>query len=458
MKSSSSTTTAPSLPAEREHAVLSANSALRSVQAFALFAFAASVSLSIAGAHISLGLLALCVMAQGAKSKGQSASYKLGIEWPILAFAVVALISTALSEAPLASFRNLRHLLTILGAYTVAFSLRRYPEWRRPLLWTFLGVATIAAIYGLGKFALGITSKVQSTQGTTMTWGALCVMFMAFTLQMALAAPSRRERWLARAQFIPQIFALLLSLVRGAYVGFAASVIYLLRQYWTNRQLLLKRILPGLLAFMVVAVFLSPPAVRQRLALIFDLKYHSTQVRLVQWEYALKIAADHPIVGVGWRDMLPIVRRYVPPDIKVPEQTRIDIFHIGHFHNNYVMILVCFGFVGLFAFLWLLVAVWRQLGTAAQRANSEHDRRMIFASRAAMIGFLVAGIFDWTFGDAEVVTMFWFVIGMGLGQTRSANFVPQPSSHGGNAPDISKPHAPLPENIKPGNSAKTARR
>jgi len=413
MKNSSSTTTAPSLQAEGVHAVLSANSALRSVQAFALFAFAASVSLSIAGAHISLGLLALCVMVQSVKRKTQLA---LGIEWPLIAFAIIALISTALSEAPLASLRNLRHLLTILGAYTVAFSLRRYPEWRRPLLWTFISVATLAAFYGLGKYALGFSSKVQGTQGTTMTWGALCVIFMAFTLQMALAAPARRERWLARAQFIPQIFALLLSLVRGAYVGFAASVIYLLRQYWTNPRLLLKRILPGLLAFMVVAVFLSPPAVRQRLALIFDLKYHSTQVRLVQWKYALKIAADHPIVGVGWRDMLPIVRRYVPPDINVPEQARYDVFHIGHFHNNYVMILVCFGIAGLLAFLWLLVAVWRQLGTAAKRASSEHDRLMVFASRAAMIGFLVAGIFDWTFGDAEVVTMFWFVIGMGLGR------------------------------------------
>jgi hypothetical protein len=37
-----------------------------------------------------------------------------------------------------------------------------------------------------------------------------------------------------------------------------------------------------------------------------------------------------------------------------------------------------------------------------------------------LVGFLVAGIFDWTFGDAEVVTMLWFVIGMGLGQADSA--------------------------------------
>lgn len=249
-----------------------------------------------------------------------------------------------------------------------------------------------------------------------MTWGALCVMFIAFTLQMALAATTPRGRWLARLQFIPQLFAALFSLVRGAYLGIAASVIYIFRPYWADRRIFWRRTLPIFAILTITLVTFLPATVRQRAALIFDLKYHSTQVRLVQWEYALKITADHPIFGVGWRDLLPLVRQYVPADIAVAEQTRYDIFHIGHFHNNYVMILVCFGVTGLLAFLWLLGAVWRQLGLAAKLAASEPERLVAFASRAAMLGFLIEGTFDWTFGDAEVVTMFWFVIGLGLGQ------------------------------------------
>jgi O-antigen ligase len=445
------------------------------LHAIALFTFAGFVTFSIAGAHISLGLLTLCVVVQMAEGRGQRAksegrraegeerraesegrraegeerraesegrkakgerrkseeentnaeasstpgrsSIRLGIEWPIVAFVIASLISTIFSETPFESFRNLRHLLTILGAYAVALSLRWYPQWRQPVLWSFIGSATVASLYGLGKFALGFSGKVQSTQATTMTWGALCVMFMALTLQMALAAPVRRDRWLARVFILPQAFALLLSMVRGAYVGFAASIIYLLRSYWANRRLLVRRILPALAAIVLVAAIFSPASVRQRIALIFDLKYHSTQVRLVQWQYALQIAADHPVFGTGWRDMLPVFRRYVPPDIDVSDHVKHDIFTIGHFHNTYVMVLVCSGVAGLTAFLWLMAAVWRNLGAAVKHAGSEQDRLVTQASLAAMIGFLVAGIFDWTFGDAEVVTMFWFVIGMGLGQT-----------------------------------------
>ncbi|MDZ7291145.1 MAG: O-antigen ligase family protein [candidate division KSB1 bacterium] len=410
------------IPVERRDSSWHASAWLRWLNAFSLFAFAAFVSFSIAGAHISLGLLTLCVIVQSlwrnAANMQQKHDLRIGIEWPVITFVIIILISTVLSETPLASFRNMRHLLTILGAYTVAISLRWHPEWRQPVLWTFISVATVAALYGLGKFALGFSSKVQSTQATTMTWGALCVLFMAVTLQVALAAPTPRLRWLAWAAIVPQAFAMLLSFVRGAYVGFLASAIYLLRHYWANPRLLWRRVFPVLLIFVTVIAFLAPDTVRKRIALIFDLKYHSTQVRLVQWQYALQIAADHPLFGVGWRDMMPIFRRYVPPDINVSEHVKHDIFHIGHFHSNYVMVLVCFGLAGLFAFLWLLLAVWRQLGIAATGTGSEQDRLIIWGSRAAMIGFLVAGIFDWTFGDAEVVTMFWFVIGMGLGQYR----------------------------------------
>jgi O-antigen ligase len=168
--------------------------------------------------------------------------------------------------------------------------------------------------------------------------------------------------------------------------------------------------------------------VRQRVAAIFDLNTPSTQVRLIQWKHALKIAADHPIVGVGWRDLQPVIRRYAMPDPNIPANITKDVFSIGHFHSTYVTILVCFGIAGFLAFAWLMISVWRTLGIAIKHTDDEGDRSIIFASRAAVIGFLVAGIFDWTFGDAEVVTMLWFVIGMGIGQSNPAPSSPPISS------------------------------
>lgn len=390
---------------------------LERLQIFSLFTFVVTSTFSIAGAHLSLGLLAIVILLRSWRERRWLLS-KTGFEWPIVAFLVACLLSSLFSEVPLTSLKHLKHLLLISAVFLMGASLRDWPDLRWPLVWTFMGSASAAALYGLGKFALGFSSKVQSTQSTTMTWGALSVMFMAVTLQIALASPTRHHRWLARMLFIPQIFAMLLSFVRGAYVGFAASVIYLLRQYWSKRRLLVQRVLPVLAAVILVSVMLSPDAVRQRVTAIFNLNTPTTLVRLVQWKYALQIAADYPVFGVGWRDMLPVFRRYaapyVSPDAALADHVNHDIFSIGHFHSMYVMVLVCFGVVGLVAFVWLLAAVWRQLAAAIKRAATEEDRIIISASRAAMVGFLVAGIFDWTFGDAEVVTMFWMVVGLGM--------------------------------------------
>ncbi len=331
----------------------------------------------------------------------------LGWEWPLAIFVAACLISTALSDLPWASFRNLKNLLTILGAYTVAYSLRMHPEWRKPALWIFILSATGAALWGLIEFGLGLAPKVMSTQSTTMTWGAMSAMFILITLSAAGFTATARERWTARMFFIPQIFALFLSLVRGAYVGFAAGVFYLLHRHW-------KRLVPVLLVLFTLGALFAPAAVKERVMSIVDLKHPSIIVRFEQWKIATHIIADHPFFGVGWHDLAGLTRQYAQPDPSLPAGINDDVFNIGHYHSTYFTLAVCGGLLGLAAFVWLMIAVWRSLGNVV-RASTQ-TMNLAFAARAAMLSFLFTGLFDWTFGDAEVVTMFWFVIGLGLGQ------------------------------------------
>lgn len=388
--------------------------------AFCLFAFSAFVCFAIAGAHISLGLLALCTILQilrkdhataatGFRLKLRVSEVRLGFELPFAAFLLACLISSGLSHDPLGSILHLKNLTTIIGAYAVAYALRTHLEWRKPALWIFLITATLASVWGLGKYAFGMTIKVQSTQSTTMTWGAMSAMFLLITLSTAFSAAEIRWRWWGRACCVPQFFALLLSLVRGAYLGFAAGVAYLLRRQW-------KKILPPAFALILMAGLLAPASVRERVTSIFDMQHPSTMVRLVQWQIGAKIIADYPFFGVGWHDLAPFTRQYAQPDPRLPQIVNQDVFHIGHYHNTYITLAVCSGLVGLAAFLWLIARVWKQLGMAALQTGGEESKTLVWACRAAMLSFLVNSLFDWTFGDAEVITMFWFIVGLGLGQ------------------------------------------
>lgn len=380
---------------------------LQRTHAFALFAFAAFVCFSIAGSHISLGLLTLCVFASHYFEQHRFKTLALGWELPLAVFIVACLVASALSDLPWQSFRNLKNLLTILGAYAVAFSLRTHPEWRKPALWVFIFTATAAALWGLIKFGLGLTEKVMSTQSTTMTWGAMSAMFILITLFAASFFDKARERWAARAFFIPQLFALLLSLVRGAYVGFVAGVLYLSKRQW-------KRLLPAFLLITIVGSFAAPDSVKARFASMLDPQNPTLLVRLTQWKIATHIIADHPFFGVGWHDLAALTRQYAQPDPSLPEAVNHDVFRIGHYHSTYFTLATCGGLFGLAAFVWFMIAVWRSLGKMMRHANG--NANLVFACRAAMISFLVTGLFDWTFGDAEVVTMFWFIVGLGMGQ------------------------------------------
>lgn len=377
------------------------------MHAFVLFAFAAFVCFSIAGSHISLGLLTLCLILRSHFTKASVKILMLGWELPLAFFIGACLISTALSEQPWASFQNLKNLLTILGAYAVALSLRAYPEWRKPVLWVFISTATAAAIWGLIKFKLGLTEKVMSTQSTTMTWGAMSAMFILITTFVAGFAATPRERWSALFFFIPQLFALFLSLVRGAYVGFAAGVLFFLKPQW-------KRLLPAIVLFAMVGTLVAPDTVRARFVSMLDPQNPTLLVRLTQWKIATQIIADHPLFGVGWHDLAHLTRQYAQPDPNLPAAINHDVFNIGHYHSIYFTLATAGGLLGLSAFAWLMLAVWRKLGETLPAAGD--NANLAFACRAAMISFFVAGLFDWTFGDAEVVTMFWFIVGLGMSQ------------------------------------------
>jgi len=199
-------------------------------------------------------------------------------------------------------------------------------------------------------------------------------------------------------------------LVRGAYVGLAAGLAYLLRRQW-------KKILPAAFALILIAGLWAPVPVRERLLSIFDMQHPSIVVRFSQWQIGAKIIADHPLFGVGWHDLAPFTRQYAQPDPQLPHIVNEDVFHIGHYHNTYIMLAVCSGLAGLAAFLWLMASVWKQLGRAAFQNDEEESKALVWACRAAVLSFLVNGLFDWIFGDAEAVTLFWFIVGLGLGQT-----------------------------------------
>lgn len=358
---------------------------------------------SIAGTQISLGLAVLVWIVKMAWTRHWEV-VRTPIEPPFWSFAAVAVVASVFSIHPYASFIRLKHLLLIVIVYLVVSKVHQRSHLHR-LAYVLMASASAAAGWGLVRYFAGAGPKVMATQSTTMTFGAMSVMIATLTTSYVLFSRLRWWRILLVAGLALQAAALSLSYVRGAYLGFATGLFLL-------AALKQRRLIVYLVLAMVLLAFLLPRDILVRVASIADLSYPSTQVRLYQWKTALAIFRDHPVLGVGWIDLAELTRRYVRFGAGVPASVRHDVVSIGHFHNMYVTTLVCFGALGFVAFLWLMLRIAVK-GYRTHRAIVGGDAdtgALVAGGLAAFGGFLVSGLFDWTFGDAEVVTVMWIMV------------------------------------------------
>ena len=68
------------------------------------------------------------------------------------------------------------------------------------------------------------------------------------------------------------------------------------------------------------------------------------------------------------------------------------------------------GILGLAAWLGLFGAFFVRAVRAARRAREPRDRALVTGAIAAIAGFLVAGLFEYNFGDTEVLLVALFMM------------------------------------------------
>jgi putative inorganic carbon (HCO3(-)) transporter len=362
--------------------------------------FIATSIFTIAGSQISLGFALVTWLASMALSRNWTVK-RTGLELSLMAFILVCILASIFSVRPLESFVNLKNLFLIPILFVVGNTLRT--EKRLIIaLDVFVAFAAIFSVVGIVLFAIEATLKSMATQSTSMTWGAMSVFFVAMTSAGAFFGAGGVRRILYGLALIVQTASLMLSYVRGSYVGLVATLLVLA---WLKS----KRLVLIMLFTVVLLGLVMPASVKERALSIFDPNKPSTLVRLHQWRDSIDMFKDRPILGFGWVDLGEIHRSYAPPDADLTT----DEYTIGHFHNNFIMVLMSFGSLGLAAFIWLIVRIIQVEYNAFRNAEKHKPilSAIVVGSLAGFAGFLFNGMFDWLFGDAEVVTMLWLSVG-----------------------------------------------
>ena len=335
---------------------------------------------------------------------------------PLAAYAGWTLLSAALSGNPGWSFWIARDLLRAAVLYLV---LAGTHDGRHAVrLWqAFLAALTLMAGYGLVQAyvcAAGPTGGLAGWAGALctharrirgpfsiyMTFGGVLLLGVLVFLAHLANTPWRRAWWMVPGATVT-VLALAFTYSRNAWLGLAAGVLGLLV---TARRTV--RVVAILAVVLAAASIVIPGTVADRVRSTVNLQDPTIRDRVAMWRAGLSMIADHPLFGVGPGEVRAWYQHYRRPEAIRPST--------GHLHNSAVQIAAERGLPALLAWLWLWLTFfregWRVLGRLG--AAPSVRRGLVSASLGGVAGFLVAGLFEYNFGDGEVVMVVYALMAL----------------------------------------------
>lgn len=119
----------------------------------------------------------------------------------------------------------------------------------------------------------------------------------------------------------------------------------------------------------------------------------STESRWELWQGAMQMWGDNP-AGVGLNRFKGEIGNYTA--------------HAGKdAHNFYVLTLAEAGPLGLFALLWLVLAMWRLGRWAARQAQDAEAQALTYGFSVAVIGMMLGNIYGSPFSEGSVMCSMW---------------------------------------------------
>ncbi len=353
-------------------------------------------------APFSISLAQICVftaMVAWLASMGKEApllTQKFPLWRPWLLFALLTLASAFYSLDPLKSLLKTRELTQIMIFYLAINAIEDDKEalWLVKVLFAATSVAVLYSLAVSLELPLSLRNRLSGFLNNPMTLGGFLLLVAILALSYVFVPARKRGGAWVYGSIVLIIVALVATLSRNAWVGIVVGMAVAAGACKSRKGGLI------LAAAVVSMLFMTPDVVRQRVKSIVNVQDGSIATRIYMWKSGVRMWSDRKILGFG-PGLLKnhYYARYANP--KAPMKS------YGHLHNNVVHLAAERGALSLGAWVWAWVGyfilVIRRLRDA--RAAPFGTRFRIVGGLAAAAGFLSAGMFEYNFGDSEVVML-----------------------------------------------------
>lgn len=367
-----------------------------------------SVSFSIALSSIAFGIwgglwiISLFISREN-REEFWILKYFNPVNFFILLYIVFEIISRIFAIYPDGAVTGLKRMFLFLIFYV---SILKFDS-LESLLRSFLIILVINAgisIYEIAVFIpqflreapqIGVSEVRLREFSYPLTSGQIKMMLFlaAFPLLFAVDFKFFKRKYVILL-LIPIFISMLITQSRNVYLAlFICLLLFGIFYSW--------RFLVFYLVIIILAGLLLPKEFLDRTKSIVDPNHPSNEIRITMWNTGIKMFLDRPFTGVGDNKIMEIYEMYREPTIAAES---------SHLHSNIMMILVTTGIFGFISYLGFMISLLISNLRFMRRQKDLVLKTLTWGSIMVLIGFNIAGLTEWSFGDQEVVTVFFFLI------------------------------------------------
>ena len=227
---------------------------------------------------------------------------------------------------------------------------------------------------------------------------------LALGIFLALARKKTLTGLLLLLGVIGLVFALGMTVTRASWIGFGISVLVMLMLTASKRTVLI------VAACAIPVVLAGAFWLQQKRSIgFFDRQDQSTSWREMVWREGFNLLVSKPrhlVFGVGVDSIKAYWKQWGLFDNgRQP---------VGHMHSNLLQIALERGVPALIVWLILLGVYVRMLWRLIRNSTDDFPKGLALGALGGTIGFFMSGLVHYNWGDSEVVTVLYFIMGLCL--------------------------------------------
>ena len=263
---------------------------------------------------------------------------------------------------------------------------------------------------GISGWSRGRDWRATGFYNHWVTYSEVLQLIASLALGIFLAF-GQKKSWLGLflvLAVLGLVFALGMTVTRASWIGFAVSVAVMLILTVPRRTVVIAA------ACAVPVVIASVFWLQQKRSIgFFDRRDQSTSWREMVWREGFELLISKPrhlVFGVGADSIKAYWRQWGLFDNgRQP---------IGHMHSNLLQIALERGVPALIVWLILIglyvLMLWKMVRDKTRDGSDDFSRGLALGALGGTIGFFTSGLVHYNWGDSEVVTIFYFIMGLCL--------------------------------------------